>query len=270
MEGNGRKCEKRSIDKKPDMSCEVPCGYIITKNTDRYRMIKRKRMKKSNKKTFKLPKTVSKAFNYQLQPTPVIHEVRCLGSQVLTNSIWVQVELNLVARLTLAKKDGESEFYEGCWLVVCWEEDLLSVEVIKEGDLSERVVNRRSLVIKGMTSFKVSTNLANLSVPILRLCKLWCAAKFVLVDGIYMARVIKYMKTTVSSLHIDYEDMNTAELFILLNELLSTPPAADSRENFIDEEEKNEVLERRKDQEAEKEGQLIKLTNGALDDPSRR
>ena len=152
MEGNGRKCEERSIDRKPDISCEVPCGYIITKNTDRYRMIERKRMKKSNKKTFKLPKTK---------------------------------------------------------------------------------------------------------------CQLWCAAKW--------ARVIKYMKTTIYSLQIDYEDMemNTAELFILLEELLSTPPATDSRENFA-EEEKNEVLEMRMDQEAEKEGQLINFTNEAFDDPSRR
>ena len=275
MEGKGRKCEKRSIDSKPDMSCEVPCGYIITKNTDRYRMIKRKRMKKSNEKTFMLPKTDSKAFNYKLQPTPVIHEERCLGPQVLTNYIWLQVELNLVARLTLVKKDGESEFYECCccWLVVCWEEDLLSVVVIKEGDLIERVVSKESLVIKCMTSFEVSTNIANLPVPLLLLlCQLRCAAKFVPVDGVYSARVIKYMKMTVSSVQIDHEDMemNTAELFILLEELLSTPPAADSGENFIAEEEKNEILERRMDQEADKEGQSMKFTNEAFDDPSRR
>ena len=174
-EGNERKYEKRSIDSKPDISCEVPCGYEITKKTDTYRMITRKLMIKSIEKTFKLHKPDSPSFNYQLQRVPVIHEVKCLGSQVLTNAIWVQVELNLVARSTLVMKEGESEDRE----------------------------------------------------------------------------------------------MNTAELFILLEELLSVPPAADSGDNCISEEE-TEVLERRMDQEAEKEGQLTKVTYEVFDDPPRR
>ena len=45
MEGNGRKYEIKSIDSKPDSACEVPCGYMLTEKTDKYRMIKRKRMK---------------------------------------------------------------------------------------------------------------------------------------------------------------------------------------------------------------------------------
>ena len=174
-EGNERKYEKRSIDSKPDISCEVPCGYEITKKTDTYRMITRKLMIKSIEKTFKLHKPDSPSFNYQLQRVPVIHEVKCLGFQVLTNAIWVQVELNLVARSTLGMKEGESEDRE----------------------------------------------------------------------------------------------MNTAELFILLEELLSVPPAADSGDNCISEEE-TEVLERRMDQEAEKEGQLTKVTYEVFDDPPRR
>ena len=55
MEGNVRKYQKKSIDSKPDSACEVPCGYMLTEKTDRYRMIKSKRMKKLQKSQVRHP-----------------------------------------------------------------------------------------------------------------------------------------------------------------------------------------------------------------------